>query len=49
MRAKLYGVLLAVWLALWGLLQISNLKIEFANPVLGFLAIAVAILIFADR
>lgn len=49
MRTKVYGVLLGIWLALWGFLQISNLKIEFANPVLGFLAIAVAICIFLDR
>lgn len=49
MRNKVYGVLLALWLILWGLLQISNLKVDFAAPVLGFLAIGTAIFIFLDR
>lgn len=46
---KTWTILLALWLILWGLLQISNLTIQFANPILGFLAIIVAVLIFADR
>lgn len=49
MRNKVYGLLVAIWFILWGLLQISNLKIDFAAPILGILAVAIGICIFLDR
>lgn len=49
MNRKIWTILLALWLILWGLLQISNLTIQFANPILGFLAVLVAIFLFLDR
>lgn len=49
MRLKLWQIVLAVWLLLWGLLGVSNFRFEAQNLVLGFLAVAAGILILLDR
>jgi len=49
MGRKLWIILLALWFLLWGLLQITNLTVQFAPVLLGFLALFVAIFLFLDR
>lgn len=46
---KLWQILAALWFVAWGLLQVSNLQIQFAPVLLGFLALFVAIFLFLDR
>lgn len=46
---KVWTILLALWFLLWGLLQISNVTIQFAPVILGFLAVLVALFVFLDR
>lgn len=46
---KIWTILLALWFALWGFLQVTNLTVEFAPVILGFRAILVAIFVFLDR
>lgn len=49
MAKKIYLILLALWFALWGLLSVSNFELAFSGPVLGLLALAVAVFAFLDR
>ena len=49
MSRKLWAVTLAIWLALWGLLAITNVRFEMQNFLMGVLAIAAAILLILDR
>lgn len=49
MIRKWWAIALAVWMLLWGLLQISNVKFEQQGFVMGILAIAIAILIVFDK
>ena len=46
---KLWVIALAIWFLLWGLLAVTNIKFEAQNVVMGFLAIAVAVLAAFDR
>ncbi len=46
---KVWTVLLAIWLILWALLQISNFKFELSNVVMGLLAAAAGIALILDR
>ena len=46
---KLWVVCLAVFMLLWGLLQISNIAFAQQGFVMGVLAVAVAVLAFLDR
>lgn len=49
MSRKIWVILLAVWLLLWGLLHITNFKFESENLIMGVLAIAAAVLIAFDK
>ncbi len=40
---------LALWLILWGLLLITNLRFEAQNLLLGVLAIVTGILVALDK
>lgn len=46
---KVWKILLACWLILWGLLAVSNFQLRYSGEVLGFVAVATGILIFFDR
>lgn len=46
---KWWAIALAVWMLLWGLLQVSNVKFEQQAFVMGVVAIGVAILIAFDK
>ena len=46
---KIWPILLAVWLVLWGLLQITNIQVEASGLILGILAIVTAVVIGFDR
>ncbi len=46
---KLWVILLAVWLVLWGLLSVSNFSFKFQDAVMGFLAIVAGVLLAMDR
>jgi hypothetical protein len=46
---KIWTVLLALWFLIWGFLQVTNITIQFAGVILGFLALLVALFIFIDR
>ncbi len=46
---KLWLIVLAVWFALWGLLQVSNVRFEAQGVVMGILALAVAVLVAFDQ
>lgn len=46
---KLWVIVLAIWLALWGLLAITNFRFEASNLIMGVLAIAAGILLALDR
>lgn len=48
-KPKIWQVLLALWLVLWGLLAISNFQFTGSAVVLGFLAIVAAIFLLFDR
>ena len=49
MTIKIWRILLAIFLVLWALLQISNLQIQLAPVILGGLAIAAAVFVVLDR
>lgn len=49
MNRKIWQVLLALWFLIWGLLQITNVTVQFAPVILGFLACGVALFVFLDR
>lgn len=49
MGRKLWTICLAIWFALWGLLQVSNVVVAQQGLVMGVLAIGVAVLIAFDR
>lgn len=49
MNRKLWQILLALWFVVWGFLQVTNVTIQFAPVILGFLALLVAIFLFLDR
>ena len=49
MTRKLWAILLAIWLAVYGLLAVTNITILWSGALLGFLAIAVAIFLLLDR
>jgi uncharacterized membrane protein HdeD (DUF308 family) len=46
---KLWVITLAIWLVLYGLFAITNLKVEAANLIMGILAIAAGILLVLDK
>lgn len=46
---KLWRIALACWLILYGLLTISNIRFDGQNLLVGFLAIAAAILLLFDK
>ena len=46
---KLWMICIAIWMALWGLLAISNVKFEAQNLLMGIVAIACAVLIAFDK
>lgn len=46
---KLWQVLLAVWLSLWGLLAVSNFQIQHSGFILGILAIAAGVLLVLNK
>lgn len=46
---KLWRIVLAAWLILYGLLLVSNVKFEASNLLLGFGAIAAAALLLFDK
>lgn len=46
---KFWQLLAGLWFVLTGLLVVTNLQIQGAGVVLGFLAIIVGLLLFADR
>lgn len=49
MGRKLWVVALALFLVLWGLLQVTNLQFALQSVVLGFLAIAAGVLLVCDK
>ena len=49
MSRKLWAIALAVWLALWGLFAVSNVRFAAQDVLLGFLALAAAVLLLLDR
>ncbi len=49
MSRKLWVILLAIWLVLYGLLAITNFRFEMENFVMGILAIAAGVLLALDR
>ena len=46
---KIWTILLALWFLVWGILQITNITVELASVILGFLAVLVALFVFLDR
>ena len=46
---KLWVIALALFMLLWGLLAVTNIKFEAQNLLMGFLAIAVAVLVAFDK
>lgn len=46
---KFWQIGLIIFLALWGLFAISNLKFEAQNLIMGIVAIATAILLAFDK
>ena len=46
---KLWMIALAIFLLVWGLLEVTNIRFELQNALMGFLAIAAAVLLFLDR
>ncbi len=46
---KIYMILMALWFLIWGFLQVTNVTVQFAPVILGFLAILIALFIFLDR
>lgn len=46
---KLWVIVLAIWLLLYGLLAITNFRFEAQNLIMGILAIAAAVLLVLDR
>jgi hypothetical protein len=48
MSRKVWQIGLAVFLFLWAALEISNLRIEFQNVVMGLVAAFVAICLVVD-
>lgn len=40
---KITAILVASWFLLWGVLNVTNVQVDFAKTVLGFLAIAITI------
>lgn len=49
MGRKLWVVCLAVWLIVWGLLAITNVRFEGQNLIMGTLAIAAGVLALLDK
>lgn len=49
MSRQFWVISLAIWLALWGLLSVSNFQFEASHVVMGLLAIAAGILLILDR
>ena len=49
MSRKAWAIVLGVWLVLWGLLAITNVKFDLENFVMGALAVTAAVLIFLDK
>jgi hypothetical protein len=46
---KIWMILLALWFLIWGFLQVTNLTVQFAAVILGFLALLIALFLFLDR
>ena len=46
---KIWVILLAVWLIVWGLLQITNIRFELQGVIMGVLALAAGILALFDK
>ena len=46
---KWWTIALAIWMLLWGLLQISNVVFAQQGFVMGILAIGVAVLVAFDK
>lgn len=46
---KLWAICLAVWLLLWGLLALTNVRFEASNLITGVLAVAAAVLLLFDK
>lgn len=46
---KLWRIALACWLILYGLLLVSNVRFDGENVLLGFGAIAAAVLLLFDK
>lgn len=46
---KVWTILLALWFIVWGFLQVTNVTIQLAPIILGFLALLVAVFLFLDR
>lgn len=46
---KIWTILLALWFLLYGFLNVTNVTIQFAPVIMGFLALLVALFVFLDR
>jgi len=46
---KIWTILLALWFLLYGFLNVTNVTIQFAPIIMGFLALLVALFVFLDR
>lgn len=49
MSRKIWVIVLAIWLLLYGLLAITNFRFELQGFVMGVLAIVAAVFLFLDR
>lgn len=46
---KIWQILLMLWFALWGLLELSNFEFVFSGVILGLLALGIALFLLLDR
>ncbi len=49
MSRKLWVIALALWLLLWGVLAVTNIRFDQQNLIMGLLAIVAAVLLVLDR
>lgn len=40
---KLILILLGIWAVLWGVFAVTNLRVEWSGPLMGFAALALGI------
>lgn len=43
------SVVLMIWFFLYGFLAVTNITFQFANPLMGFLALAIGILVLIGK